>query len=483
MEIRSETIKEKVTSNLAWRFLERVTAQVVSFAVYIAIARIVDRSEYGTLALITVFTNILQVFVDSGLGNALIQKKDADDLDFSTVFYANVVFCIVLYIGIYLTAPFIASFYNNEAIAKYVRVISVTVLISGVKNVQQAYVSRKMLFRKFFFSTVGGTVVAGVIGVALARGGYGIWALVFQQVVRNLIDTIILWVTVKWRPLWAFSLERLEGLFDYGWKLLVSSLFDSVYGSLRQLIIGKLYTSDDLADYDQGTRIPSLIVTNVNASIDSVLLPAMSRVQDKAEEVKKMVKRSIKTSAFVMAPMMIGLAFVGDLLVKVVLTDKWLGMVPFMRVYCIIYIFYPIHTANLNAMKAMGRSDLFLKLEIIKKVAGLIVLIISVHYGVMAMAYSLLLTSVINQVVNSWPNKHLINYGYVEQVKDILPSILLALFMGLCVMQLRRFNLGDSLTLVIQIIGGGLIYIAGSFLLKSDSLLYLTSILNQFIRK
>ncbi|MCI8717925.1 MAG: lipopolysaccharide biosynthesis protein [Lachnospiraceae bacterium] len=473
----------KIFSNLIWRFLERSGAQFVSFIVSLVLARILMPEDYGTIALITVFTTILQVFVDSGLGNALIQKKDADDLDFSTVFFANIVFCTVLYALMFVAAPAISRFYGDMFMVSYIRVLSLTVLISGIKNVQQAYVSRHMMFKKFFFSTLGGTVLAGIIGIVMALNKMGVWALVAQQVINMTIDTIILWITVKWKPHLKFSFSRMKGLFSFGWKLLVSSLIDSIYNDLRQLIIGKMYSSADLAYYNKAKQFPNLIVTNINTSIDSVLLPAMSNVQDNKEHVKSMTRRSIKTSIYVMAPLMMGMAFAAKPIISLLLTDKWLLCVPFVRIFCITYMFYPIHTANLNAMKAMGRSDLFLKLEIIKKVFGLVLLLSTMWFGIMAMAYSLLVSSLFGQIINSWPNRKLLNYGYLEQLKDILPGIGLAVVMGGCIYFVGLFPLPIILILIIQVVSGALIYITLSAALHLESFEYLLKILKNNFKK
>ena len=475
--------KQGVISNFIWRFAERVGAQVVAFIVSIVLARILEPDAYGTVALITVITTILQVFVDSGLGNALVQKKDADNLDFSTVFFTNLIFCSFIYICLFFASPYIAVFYEDAALTPYIRVLGLTVLISGIKNVQQAYVSRNMLFKKFFYSTLGGTILAGVIGVVMAFGGAGVWALIAQQVINLTVDTIILWITVKWRPELKFSFERLKGLFNFGWKLLVSSLIDSVYTNIRQLIIGKVYSSADLAQYNRGRQFPNLIVQNVNTSIDSVLLPAMSNVQDDKERVKSMTRRSIKVSTYIMAPLMMGLAFVGEPLVRLVLTEKWLPSVFFMRVFCISFMFYPIHTANLNAIKAMGRSDLFLKLEIVKKTLGMIALLSTIWISVEAMAYSLLATSFVNQVVNSWPNKKLLDYGYRHQMKDLIPGVILALFMGFCIYPIQWLGLPDILTLLLQAIAGVVIYLVGSIVFKLDSFIYLWNIIKPYINR
>lgn len=468
---------------MLWRFLERVLAQIVAFVVSVVLARILEPEAYGTVALISVFTLLFQVFVDSGLGNALIQKKDADEIDFSTVFYTNIVFCTVLYVLIFLLAPLIAEFYDDITLTPYIRVLGITILISGIKNVQQAFVSRNMLFRKFFFSTLGGTVTAGVVGVIMAVNGFGVWALIAQQIVNLSIDTVLLWIIVKWRPVRRFSFNRLKGLFSFGWKLLVSSLIDTGFRELTNLIIGKKYTSDDLAYYNQGQKIPNLVVYNLNTSIDSVLLPAMSNVQDDKEHVKNMTRRSIMVSTYILAPLMIGIVAVGETLVQLLLTEKWLFSVPFMRVFCITYLFYPIHTANLNAIKALGRSDLFLVLEVIKKIVGLIAILSTMWISVTAMAYSLLFTSVAYQIINSWPNRKLLNYYYHEQILDILPNIMLSAFMGVCVYCVGLL-LGCSLwVLFLQILLGVFIYVAVSWLFKFQSFIYVLSIIKSFRKK
>ena len=463
--------------NFIWRFAERCGAQLVTFIVSIVLARILSPSDYGTIALVTVFTTILQVFIDSGLSTALIQKKDADDLDFSSVFYFNFIVCLILYIIMFVSAPCIADFYKDSNLITIIRVISLTLIISGVKGVQQSYVSRNMLFKRFFFSTLGGTIFSAVLGIIMAYAGFGVWAIVFQQLSNNAIDSLILWITVKWRPIKKFSWIRLKHLLSFGWKMLASSLLDTVYNNLRNMIIGKLYTSADLAFYNQGDKFPKLIVTNINTSIDSVLLPTMSNEQDNHVRVKDMTRRAIKISTYIMAPLMIGLAFCARPIVQLVLTDKWLPCVPYLQIFCVSYLFWPIHTANLNAIKAMGRSDLFLKIEIIKKFIGMILLIITMNISVMAMAYSLLISGLISQIINSWPNRYLLKYSYIDQIKDILPNIVIALIMGGFVYFISYLNLPILVSLVVQILSGGIIYLILSILTKNDSFIYLINIL------
>lgn len=466
-----------VISNFLWRFAERCGAQLVTFIVSIVLARILSPNDYGTIALVTVFITILQVFIDSGLSTALIQKKDADDLDFSSVFYFNLVVCIILYLLMFYSAPYIAKFYNDLSLTPIIRVISLTLIISGVKGVQQSYVSRNMLFKRFFFSTLGGTIFSAVLGVAMAYAGFGVWAIVFQQLSNNTIDTLILWITVKWRPVKKFSWSRLKNLLSFGWKLLASSLLDTVYNNLRNMIIGKLYTPADLAFYNQGDKFPKLIVTNINTSIDSVLLPTMSNEQDNPVRVKEMTRRAIKTSTYIMAPLMIGLAFCAEPIVRLVLTDKWLPCVPYLRIFCVTYLFWPIHTANLNAINSMGRSDLFLKLEVLKKIIGMILLLSTMWFGVMAMAYSLLISSFTSQLINTWPNRYLLKYKYTDQIADILPNLLIALIMGVIVYLIGFLNISLLLSLVLQIVSGGIIYLILSIITKNDSFTYLINIL------
>lgn len=484
MGTKNNIMKDDVVTNFLWRFLERCGAQGVALIVSIVLARLLEPETYGIIAIVTIFTSIMNVFIDSGMGNALIQKKDADDLDFSTVFFFNIFICLILYILMFFGAPVIASFYKMPDLTAVIRVLSITLLISGIKNVQQAYISRRMMFKKFFFATLGGTLIAAFVGIFMAYQGYGVWALVTQQIVNVSIDTLILWFTVKWRPRMIFSLQRLKGLFSFGWKILVSNIINTVYGDIRQLIIGKMYSSRDLAYYNQGKRYTEVVVNNVNVAIDSVLLPTMSKVQDDRSEVKAMTRRSIMVSTYILAPLMVGIAATSRQLVTVLLTEKWLPSVPFLVIFCITFIFYPIHTANLNAIKAMGRSDLYLKLEVAKKAVGIVLLLSTMWFGVMAMALSLLVNSVFSQIINSWPNKKLLNYSYIEQLKDILPSLLLSLFMGILTWGIGYLtNFSDLVTLVIQVLLGVFTYYVGSVASKNEAFNYVINIIKSLIKR
>lgn len=476
-------VKTKTITNMIWRFAERCGAQGVSFIVSIVLARILIPEDYGMISLVTVFTTIMQVFVDGGLGNALIQKKDADDLDFSSVFYCNLVVCSILYLVIFFAAPYIAAFYKLNNLTPIVRVLGLTIVISGVKGVQQAYVSKKLIFKRFFFATLGGTVGAAVLGIFLACNGFGVWALVAQQIFNTLVDTIILWFTVKWRPKKMFSWNRLKNLYSYGWKLLASNLINTVYENIRQMIIGKVYCSADLAFYNRGRQFPELIVMNINSSIDSVLFPVMSDKQDNKNQIKNMTRKSIMTSSYIMWPLMFGLMAVSYNVVTLILTDKWLACVPYLCIFCLVFGLQPIQTSNLNAIKAMGRSDMYLKMEIIKKSVGMLIIISTMNISVMAIGLSAIVYAIFASIVNAFPNKKLLDYTYFEQLRDIMPSFLLAAFMGACVYAVGMISINIFIKLLLQVIIGVIIYVSGSIIFKFEAFKYLKKILYAFFKK
>ncbi len=466
-----------------WRFAERCGAQGITFIVTIVLARLLDPSTYGTIALVNVFIAILGVFIDSGFGNALIQKKDADDTDFSTVFFFNIAMCSVIYLIMFIAAPFIAEFYNDLSLTPVIRVTSLILLISGVKNVQQAYVSRNMLFKRFFFATLGGTVGAAVLGIGMAYAGFGVWALVAQMLFNTVVDTIILWVTVKWRPRLLFSFKRLKGLFSYGWKLLCSSLIDSIYNNIYSLIVGKFYSASDLGYYNKGKSFVTIIVQNINATINSVLFPVLSASQDEKSRVKSMVRRSIVTSTFIIFPAMAGLAAISKSLILILLTEKWLPAVIFLQFCCFTYAFWPVHTANLQAIKAVGRSDIFLKLEIIKKCIGIAILVITLPMGLVEMMIGRCVSTILSSIINAFPNRKLLDYSYIEQLKDMLPSFILAIVMFLAVLAIQLFELNIWLTLGIQIAVGVVLYFGLAKLFKFECLEYILATVKSFRKK
>ncbi|MCI8513481.1 MAG: lipopolysaccharide biosynthesis protein [Lachnospiraceae bacterium] len=476
-------MKNKVLSGLFWKVMENGGVQGVQFVVSIVLARLLSPDEYGIISLITIFITIANVFVQSGFNTALIQKREADEVDFSSVFYLSLFVAACLYALLFLASPAIGGFYDKPELAPVLRVLSLILFFGAFTSIQTAVVSRRMQFQKLFFSSLGAVAASGFLGIVCAAMGAGVWALVVQQLSYQLISGVILWFTVRWRPGLLFSWERVKVLFSFGWKLLCSSLIDTVYNNVYGLIIGKIYNSEMLAHYDKGNQFPQLLVNNINGAIQSVMLPALSTSQDERGRMKAMVRRSITTSSFLVVPMMAGLMAVAEPMVSLLLTDKWLPCVPFLRLMCLSYAFWPIHTANLQAINAMGRSDVFLKLEIVKKIIGIAALFISIPFGIFVMVALKPAVSLISTFVNAWPNQKLLGYSLKEQWADLLPSFLLSAVMGAAVYGLSFLGFGAFATLCIQVAAGMIFYAGLAWLFKIETFRYLTDTLRELTKK
>ena len=473
--------KNSLLSNLSWKFAERISAQLVTMIVSIILARMLEPSHYGIISIVTIFITFANVFVSDGLGSALIQKKDADALDFSSVLWVNVLFSIVLYFILYFVAPYIAAFYGEgyEILTPVLRILSFRLILSAINSVQQAYVSKKMIFYKFFWATLGGTVASAIVGIWMAYNNYGVWALVAQYLTNTTVDTVILGISLRKKPLFRISLQRLKILLKFGVHVLSTSLIITGYQELRALIIGKVYSSADLAYYDKGKQFPNLLITNVNSSIGSVLFPKLANEQDDILKVKNITRNSIRFSSLLLSPLMMGLAAVSTPFVVVVLTEKWLPCVPLLQWFCIIYLFQPIHTANMQAIKAMGRGDILLKLEITKKIIELITIGATMFISVKAMVVGLAVITTVFTFFNAYPNIKLLNYTIKEQLLDILPSIVMSLIMFIIVNFVGMFDIDNFLKLCLQVSVGIVVYLILCVISKNKEFKYLMD----FIKK
>ena len=363
----SETgMKNKVASGLFWKLLENGGAQGIQFVIAILLARLLTPAEYGVVGIIMIFITIANVFVQSGFSTALVQKKQADEVDFSSVCYFELAASVVFYALLYLAAPVIAEFYAIPVLKPIVRMLGIVLFPGAVISVQTAYVSRNMEFRGLFFSTLVASAISGVISIFMAYRGLGVWAMVGQQISYYISLMVVLFLTVSWKPGLCFGFDRIQTMFAFGWKLLCASLLDTVFNNLYGLLIGKIYNEELLGSYNRGEQFPKLIATNLGAAIQAVLLPAFSACQDDRDKVREMVRRAIRLSSFAVIPMLMGLFAVADTLVLALLGEKWLICVPFLRIMCVSYCFWPIHITNLQAINAVGRSDIFLKLELVK---------------------------------------------------------------------------------------------------------------------
>lgn len=466
-----KNLKNKVISGMIWRFMERILAQLVTFVVSIILARILTPSHYGTISLTTIFIAIANVFVVDGLGKALIQKKEIDNVDYSTVFYANIIFSLVLYAVVFCISPLIANFYKVPILTPALRVLALRIPLAAINSVQHAYVSRNMQFKRYFWATLFGTLTSAVVGIYMAYHNYGVWALIAQYLTNSLIDTIILWFTVKWRPDFVFSFVRLKSLFKFGMHILITSLFNTFYDNLRSLVIGKFYTTSDLAHYNRGQQYPKLIIDNVNITIGAVLYPAFSKIQEDKKRLKTSLRKTIELCSFIIFPLMYGLFAIAPDIIKLILTDKWLPCVPYLRITCIYFSLYHINTANLQALIALGESKTYVKLNIYKKAIGIISLLISMPFGVFYMALSEIITGIFAVLTNISANKKYLNYNLKELISDIRNSLILSLIMCIIIMCIGNILTKICNTLiiitVIKIILGVMIYVGTAYLIKA----------------
>lgn len=501
LQSAAKNTKEKTLSGVFWSYMEKLGGEAVALVVSIVLARLLGPDAYGIIPLITVFTGLLNVIVQGGFGSALIQKKNADQTDFSTVFFFQLMLSGFLYLGMFIAAPFIADFYNNTYMTPMIRIISLSIIIGAVNNIQHAYVSKTMQFKKFFFASFTGTVISGIVGVALAfiiinitgNPVYGAWALIAQKLTDQIVDTIFLWFTVKWRPKLIFSFQRLKGLFSYGWKILVSTFINSVYKDINTLIIGKFYSSKDLSFYNKGNAYPKLIMGNLNTAIQHSLFPAMASHQDDVAKVKSMTRRAMKTSSYLVFPAMMGFAAVGEAFICILLGEAWMPAVPFLWIACFNFAMWPIHTTNLQAIQAMGEGGRFLVAEIIKKASNLIFLVAGIFIAwnlafetttdsVIVIAMSSMIAEIVCVVVNAWPNKKIIDYGLKEQMADLMPAVILSIFMGAVVFGVGFIPFSLIITntfwcyvvkLLVGVITGIAVYILLSKVFKVESFAYI----------
>lgn len=471
MKINKE--RDAFFSGFFWKFNEQITAQIVSFIISIVLARILTPTDYGIVSLVNVFIVIANVFVTSGFSAALIQRKDATELDFSTIFHCSLIFSLIIYGFVYISAPLISDFYRNKTLIPIVRVFALQLPLSSFNSIQQAYVSRHMAFKKIFFSTTLATILSGIIGIILALMNWGVWALVCQTILSTLFQTIVLFFEIPWRPKWEFSIQSGKELIGYGWKVFGASFLGNLFNELRNLIIGRFYSPADLAYYNRGSRMPDLIANNIDNTITSVLFPVLSKHSDDYGKLKSMIRRSIRTSTFIIMPLMFGLAVAAKPVTQILLTDKWLPSVPFMQCLCISGAFGSISNANMQVIKASGRSDILLKLELIKKPLYLIFLVASIKISVLAVAVSMATYNIVGMLINVRPNKNLIRYSYREQFKDIFPALILSIIMSLSILPIQFLDLNPFYELILDIMIGIMIYIGGAYVFKLEPFFYL----------
>lgn len=464
-------MKNKVITGFFWKFGEQISSQLVSFVLSIILARLLAPKDYGVVALVQVFITIAQVFVTSGFGNALIQKKDADETDFSTIFYLSELMSVIVYAVLFIASPWISAFYNNPELTLVLRVFALQLPLSAFNGIQQAYISKHLMFKKVFISTTIAAIMSGIVGVVMAYFGFGVWALVWQALSSTIFVSVTLAAQVKWHPQLKFSWEAGKPLVSFGWKLLVASLLGQFFNQLRSLILGKFYTTTDLAYYNRGQKFPDLITTNIDGTVSTVLFPTLSNINDDLVKVKLAIRKSIKTSTFVIMPLLFGLAATSRPIILLLLTDKWSAAIPFMQILCFSDVFDTVSNTNMQAIQAIGRSDIMLKLEFIKKPLYLVLLIIGININVYAVAWTMVIYNVVAVFINMAPNRKLLGYDIKEQLADIIPALLNSAIMYFVVDFLgNTLSTPLILTLVIQIFVGVASYVGIALIFKMEGL-------------
>lgn len=473
--------EKNVGSNFAWIYIERITQQLLVFVVTMVLARLIVPEKYGIVSLVTIFITIANVFVEGGFGTALIQKKNAGEVDFSSALWISFFVSIILYSMIWFSAPFLEHFFRTEGFAVVFRVMGIKIVASSLYTVQQAYISRKRKFKLSFIVSSIGLGISAIIGIIMAYSGAGVWALVWQQMSSTLLTSVILLLVLDWHPKLLFSWTSVKEIFQFGGKMLISSLIDTLYNNLRNLIIGKKYSSTDLAIYNKGEQFPQVVVTSINSSISKLLLPMMSEQQDDKKRVKEYTRIAISLSSFVMAPMLVGMAVCAEDIILLILTEEWLGAVPIMFVMCIMYMFYPIHTANLQAIIAMGKSNVYMILEIIKKAIGVIFLVGALVWfdSVISIAVSGLIVSLIAIIINAVPNRWILDYKIREQLKDLLVPVTCAVLMGVLVFVAGRSIESVVVRLLLRVLVGMISYVVLSVLLNRGTIRCLVNVVKE----
>lgn len=477
----TKDIKRATISSLFWKLFEQGGSSAITLLVQVVMARLLAPDEFGMLAIMLVFVNIGNVVVQSGLNTAIIQVPDASERDYSTVFWMSLAISAVLYAASFALAPAVAAFYESPAIVAPLRVLVLILVVNAYGSVQVAIVSREMEFRKTARATVVAGLTSGALGIAVALLGGGIWALVIQQLLFQVMKCVVLSLELAWRPRLVFDAPRAALLFRFGWKLLVSGILDQGYQSLADLIIGKQFNKTDLGYVSQGKKYPNALGLLLDGAIQPVMLSAASRVQDDISMVKRLARRGLKTSTFLIFPAMTLFALTAHPILLMLLGEKWLPSVWILQIYCFIYALLPIHTTNLQVLNGMGRSDLFLKLEIAKSVVGLVVLCVAAFAfdSIQAILVGYVLSAVLSSVINAFPNKREIGYGYLEQIRDICPAFALSLAAAAVAWPVSLLALPGIVTVLLQAVVLGVAYLLLARLFRIEELSYILKTLRE----
>lgn len=453
-----------------WNSLDRFTTQGISFVFSMLIARMLLPSDYGVIGMLGIFMAVSQCFIDSGFGSALVRKNNRTEVDFCTVFYFNIVVACICYCLLWIASPYIAKFYNLPLLESVTKVWGLNLIISSFAGTQSAQLTIAINFKSRAKISVITTLFTGVIGLWLAYNGYGVWALVFQTLSSNILRTILLWFTVRWIPKLIFSWQSFKELFSFGSKLLASSLLDTIFNNIYTIVIGKCFSAKALGVYSRADSLAQFPSSNITGVLQAVTFPVLSKIQDNDIRLANAYRRFLRMSAFIIFPLMVGLAAVADPFIRIVLTDKWEGTILFLQIICFSLMWYPIHAINLNLLQVKGRSDYFLKLEVIKKILGVSILCVTIPLGLTAMCYGRVFSSVVCLAINTYYTKKIIGYGFFNQMKDLTHILLHTFVMGAIVFTAVHCLPTLWLQLVIGTLLGAIYYILGAYFMRFEEL-------------
>ncbi|MBE6045181.1 MAG: lipopolysaccharide biosynthesis protein [Clostridiales bacterium] len=471
--------KKSIVRNILWKFLERGSSLIVSFAVTMILARLLDPSDFGVIAIMNVFVLLLMIFVYDGLGNALVQKKDSDQIDFSSMLWLNLCVSGVIYAALFFAAPFIAAFFGYPEITAMIRVLSIKIIVAALNSIQMAYVSKNMLFRFYFYSTLTSKIGSGVLGVIMALTGFGVWALVAQALSVTVFETAVLWFKVKWRPRKVFSWERAKPLYAFAWKVMLVKFIEQSQDQYRKMLIGKIYTSSELAFYDKGANLPNVLISNLATSTTAVMFPVLSNIQDDKERVLETMRKWISLFAFGAFPLATGIIATAKPVIVILYSAKWLPSVPFLILCCVIYATWALEWPLKDTIKSIGRADVCLYMQIAKTIITVVAITLARNGGVLFIAEVAVGCAIVNVLISVACGNRYLGYKPMMLVKDIYKTILLCILMGACVYAIGMIGWNMYLLFVIQVIVGMGVYAGAAFVTKNENLQALINLIKE----
>jgi len=461
-----------------WQFMQGFGGQFVTFWVGIILARLLTPDDYGIVAIAGMFLAILGMFADGGLAQAVIQKKDADEHDFNTMFVTQLVFSTFIFIIVYFLAPLFADIFHNDQLTSLIRVMALTMPLGALAGVQRCVVSRRLMFKWFFYASTISLVVSAALAIWMAYAGYGPWALVGQQMSSIVVNTIVIFFLLDWHPKLQFSKPHFKVLFSEGVKYLGTSFIGIATAQTKDWCLGLKYSPADLAFYNKGGSLPNMFCNNIDTTIQNVLFPAISQIQDDKERVRNAISRSIRTSTYILFPLLFGLAVTADKLIPVLYTEKWNPSIPFMQVLCVSLAIGIMCNVNTQALKATGNVGIVLKLEFVKKPVMFAVIIGTMFISPLAIAWGILFFNIFVYFVNAYPNKKILDYSYKEQISDIAPNTIQTIAMAIVVYLIGRLQQNIYLVLSIQISLGIIMYLLMSVVFRNESFYYVLNFIN-----